>query len=51
MDKIIDAGVKVFKIEGKARSAEYVKKMQKCYCWQPTLSVRGATPELAAFEG
>lgn len=26
MDKIIDAGVKVFKIEGRARSAEYVKK-------------------------
>ena len=25
MDKIIDAGVKVFKIEGRARSAEYVK--------------------------
>lgn len=26
MDKIIDAGVKVFKIEGRARSAEYVKR-------------------------
>ena len=31
MDKIIDAGVKVFKIEGRARSAEYVKKCASCY--------------------
>ncbi len=31
MDKIIDAGVKVFKIEGRARSAEYVKKTASCY--------------------
>ncbi len=31
MDKIIDAGVTVFKIEGRARSAEYVKKVTSCY--------------------
>lgn len=31
MDKIIDAGVKVFKIEGRARSAEYVKRCALCY--------------------
>ena len=31
MDKIIDAGVKVFKIEGRARSAEYVKRTTSCY--------------------
>ena len=31
MDKIIDAGVKVFKIEGRARSAEYVRKCASCY--------------------
>ncbi len=31
MDKIIDAGVKVFKIEGRARSAEYVKRTASCY--------------------
>lgn len=31
MDKIIEAGVKVFKIEGRARSAEYVKKCVSCY--------------------
>lgn len=31
MDKIIDAGVTVFKIEGRARSAEYVKKVASAY--------------------
>ncbi len=31
MDKIIDSGVKVFKIEGRARSAEYVKRCAQCY--------------------
>lgn len=31
MDKIIDAGVSVFKIEGRARSAEYVKKVTSAY--------------------
>ena len=31
MDKIIEAGVKVFKIEGRARSAEYVKRCVMCY--------------------
>lgn len=31
MDKIIDSGVKVFKIEGRARSAEYVKRCAACY--------------------
>ncbi len=31
MDKFIDAGVKVFKIEGRARSAEYVKRCASCY--------------------
>ena len=31
MDKIIDAGVRVFKIEGRARSAEYVKRTVSCY--------------------
>ena len=31
MDKIIDAGVKGFKIEGRARSAEYVKRCAQCY--------------------
>ena len=31
MDKIIDAGVTVFKIEGRARSAEYVWRTVTCY--------------------
>ena len=31
MDKIIDAGVTVFKLEGRARSSEYVKKTTSCY--------------------
>lgn len=31
MDKIIQAGVTVFKIEGRARSAEYVRKVASCY--------------------
>ncbi len=31
IDKIIDAGVKVFKIEGRARPAEYVYKTVKAY--------------------
>jgi putative protease len=31
LDKIIEAGVKVLKIEGRARSAEYVKEVSSCY--------------------
>ena len=31
MQRIIDSGVKVFKIEGRARSAEYVKRCASCY--------------------
>ena len=31
LDKMIDSGVKVFKIEGRARSAEYVKRTSECY--------------------
>ena len=31
IDKMIDAGVTVFKIEGRARSAEYVKMVSSCY--------------------
>jgi len=30
-DKLIEAGVRVFKIEGRARSAEYVKAVSTCY--------------------
>ncbi len=31
IDKIIGSGVRVFKIEGRARSAEYVKTVTSCY--------------------
>jgi putative protease len=31
IDKIIDAGARVFKIEGRARSPEYVKTVSSCY--------------------
>ena len=31
VDKLIEAGVRVFKIEGRARSAEYVKVVTACY--------------------
>lgn len=32
MDKMIEAGVRVFKIEGRARGPEYVKTVVECYC-------------------
>ena len=48
MDKIIDAGVKVFKIEGRARSAEYVKRCAQCYRTAADAVCEGRyTPELA----
>ena len=31
MDRIIGSGVRVFKIEGRARSAEYVRRCAECY--------------------
>ena len=31
VDKFVEAGVKVFKIEGRARSADYVKTTAECY--------------------
>jgi U32 family peptidase len=31
VDKIINAGIRIFKIEGRARSAEYVKIVTACY--------------------
>ena len=49
MDKIVDAGVKVFKIEGRARSAEYVKRCASCYRRAADAVCDGSyTPELAA---
>ena len=49
MDKIIDAGVKVFKIEGRARSAEYVKRTASCYRRAADAVCNGTySPELAS---
>jgi putative protease len=46
MDKMIDAGVRVFKIEGRARSAEYVKTVTRCYSQAAEAIVSGNyTPE------
>ena len=49
MDRIIDAGVTVFKIEGRARSSEYVKTVTQAYR-QAADAVEGGsyTPQLAA---
>ena len=49
MDRIIDAGVTVFKIEGRARSSEYVKTVAQAYREAADAVAAGAyTPELAA---
>ncbi len=49
MDKIIDAGVTVFKIEGRARSSEYVKTVTRAYRDAADAVQAGQyTPELAA---
>ena len=49
MDKFIEAGVKVFKIEGRARSAEYVRRAVGCYREAADPVCDGTyTPELTA---
>ena len=49
MERIIDSGVKVFKIEGRARSAEYVKRCASCYRRAADAVCDGLyTPEYAA---
>ena len=49
MDKMVAAGVKVFKIEGRARSAEYVRRCSECYRAAADAVQAGTfTPELAA---
>ena len=48
IDKILEAGVSVFKIEGRARSAEYVKTVVAAYKKGAQATVDGSfTPELA----
>ena len=49
MDKMVEAGVKVFKIEGRARSAEYVRRCAECYRRAADAVCDGSfTPELAS---
>ena len=49
MQKMADSGVKVFKIEGRARSAEYVLRCTRCYRDAADAIEAGTyTPELAA---
>lgn len=49
LDKMVQAGVTVFKIEGRARSAEYVKRATQCYREAADAICAGVfTPELAA---
>ena len=49
MDKIIACGVTVFKIEGRARSSEYVQTVTRCYRQAADAVEAGTyTPELAA---
>ena len=47
LDKIVDAGVRVFKIEGRARSADYVRRTVSCYRRAADAVADGTfTPEL-----
>jgi putative protease len=41
LDRMMDAGVKVLKIEGRARSAEYVKVVSSCYDEAVTSIING----------
>jgi putative protease len=45
LDKILDAGVKVLKVEGRARSPEYVKTVVACYDEAITSCVDGTYGE------
>ena len=49
MQKMVDSGVRVFKIEGRARSAEYVGRCARCYRQAADAVADGTyTPEMAA---
>jgi putative protease len=49
LDKMVNAGVRIFKIEGRARSAEYVKTVTMAYHRALQAIVEGVyTPELTA---
>ena len=49
LDKMVESGIKVFKIEGRARSAEYVKRAAECYRKAADAICDGTfSPEVAA---
>ena len=49
MQRMVDSGVRVFKIEGRARSADYVERCASCYRRAADAICDGSyTPELAA---
>lgn len=49
MNLMVDAGVRVFKIEGRARSAEYVRRTVECYRRAADAVCDGSyTPEMAS---
>ena len=49
MQRMVDSGVRVFKIEGRARSADYVERCASCYRKAADAVCEGTyTPELAA---
>ena len=45
VDKMIEAGVKVFKIEGRARGPEYVKTVVECYREAIEAAIKGNTTD------
>lgn len=50
MDKMLDAGVRVFKIEGRARSAEYVRTCCECYSAAAQAVCNGSYDEALSAE-
>ncbi len=49
LNKIVDAGVSVLKIEGRARSAEYVKTVSSCYN-EAILAIEGNTFDIGKIQ-
>jgi putative protease len=50
LDKMIDSGVRVLKIEGRARSAEYVREVSSCYS-EAVNSIENGTYNKEKIEG
>lgn len=49
LDRLIEAGVRILKIEGRARSAEYVKEVTSCYN-EAIIAIENGTYELNKTE-